>query len=287
MKTPRVTIQTLKQMKERGEKIAMLTAYDATFARLFDDAGADVLLVGDSLGMVIQGHDTTLPVTLDEMAYHCRAVVRAARRAHVVGDMPFMTYQASISEGMSNAGKLMKEGGCHSVKLEGGAVHAELVSRLVSAGIPVLGHIGLTPQSYHQMGGFKVQGRDAGGRERLLADAVALADAGAYGIVIEAVPADIAREITATVDVPTIGIGAGVECDGQVLVSYDMLGMDESFKPRFVRRFANLGPAIKDAVSAYVTEVRGGTFPSDAEAFSVSESKPRPNEQLYSSVAKK
>jgi 3-methyl-2-oxobutanoate hydroxymethyltransferase len=287
MKAPRVTIQTLRQMKERGEKIAMLTAYDATFARLFDDAGADVLLVGDSLGMVIQGHDTTLPVTLEEMAYHCRAVARAARRAHVVGDMPFMTYQASISEGMANAGKLMKDGGCQSVKLEGGAVHAELVSRLVAAGIPVMGHVGLTPQSYHQLGGFKVQGRDAGGRDRLLADARALADAGAYAVVLEAIPADIAREITAALDVPTIGIGAGAQCDGQVLVSYDMLGMDESFKPRFVRRFATLGATIKDAVTAYVGEVRGGTFPSDAEAFSMQESRPRPIDSLYSTVAKK
>jgi 3-methyl-2-oxobutanoate hydroxymethyltransferase len=287
MKTPRVTIQTLRQMKERGEKIAMLTAYDATFARLFDDAGADVLLVGDSLGMVIQGNDTTLPVTLEEMAYHCRAVARATRRAHVVGDMPFMTYQASIAEGMANAGKLMKEGGCQSVKLEGGAVHAELVRHLVAAGIPVMGHVGLTPQSYHQLGGFKVQGRDSGGRERLLADAKALADAGAYAIVLEAIPSDIAREITAAVDVPTIGIGAGVACDGQVLVSYDMLGMDESFKPRFVRRFATLGATIKDAVTAYVGEVRGGTFPSDAESFAMQESKPRPIESLYSTVAKK
>jgi 3-methyl-2-oxobutanoate hydroxymethyltransferase len=287
MKAPRVTIQTLRQMKERGEKIAMLTAYDATFARLFDDAGADVLLVGDSLGMVIQGHDTTLPVTLEEMAYHCRAVARAARRAHVVGDMPFMTYQASIAEGMANAGKLMKEGGCQSVKLEGGAVHADLVRHLVAAGIPVMGHVGLTPQSYHQLGGFKVQGRDAGGRDRLLADAHALADAGAYAIVLEAIPSDIAREITASIDVPTIGIGAGVACDGQVLVSYDMLGMDESFKPRFVRRFATLGATIKDAVTAYCSEVRGGTFPSDAESFALQESKPRPIEALYSTVAKK
>src|SRR5262249_38545502 len=216
-------------------------------------------------GMVVQGHDTTLPVTLEDMAYHCRAVVRGARRAHVVGDMPFMTYQASVEQAMTNAGRLMKDGGCHSVKLEGGAVHAELVHRLVAAGIPVMGHIGLTPQSYHQLGGFKVQGRDTGGRERLLADAIALEDAGAYAIVLEAIPADIAREITAAVAVPTIGIGAGTGCDGQVLVSYHMLGMDESFKPRFVRRFATLGATIKDAVGQYVTEVRAGTFPSDAE----------------------
>ena len=286
--TPRrVTIQHLRQMKEKGEKIAMLTAYDATFARLFDEAGADVLLVGDSLGMVVQGHDTTLPVTLDEMAYHCRAVVRGVRRAHVVGDMTFGSYQASVEQGVASAAKLMKEGGCHSIKLEGGAVHAELVARLVSAGIPVMGHIGLTPQSYHQLSGFKVQGRDSGGRARLLADAKALADAGAYAIVLEAIPSDIAREITAALDIPTIGIGGGVDCDGQVLVSYDMLGMDETFKPRFVRRFAMLGATIKDAVGAYVKETRAGTFPSDAESFAVSEkSAPQAAEPaLYSTGA--
>ena len=288
--TRRVTIQTLRQMKERGDRIAMLTAYDATFARLLDEAGADVLLVGDSLGMVIQGHDTTLPVTLDEIAYHCRAVARGARRSHVVGDMPFMSYQASIEQGLTNAGKLMKEGGCHSVKLEGGAVHAELVGKLVSAGIPVMGHIGLTPQSYHQLGGFKVQGRDPGGRERLLADALTLEQAGVYAIVLEAIPADIAREITAAVSVPTIGIGAGTGCDGQVLVSYDMLGMDETFKPRFVRRYATLGATIKDAVQHYVADVRSGAFPSDAESFSVAENKATPNTiepSPYSSAGKK
>lgn len=286
--TPRrVTIQTLRQMKERGDRIAMLTAYDATFARLLDESGADVLLVGDSLGMVVQGQETTLPVTLEEMAYHCRAVVRGTRRAHVVGDLPFMSYQASIEQGMLSAGTLMKEGGCHSVKLEGGAVHAELVRRLVSAGIPVMGHIGLTPQSYHQLGGFKVQGRDPGGRERLLEDARTLEEAGAYSIVLEAIPADIAREITAAVSVPTIGIGAGVGCDGQVLVCYDMLGMDEAFKPRFVRRYATLGATIKDAVSHYVEDVRGGAFPSDAESFTLGESKGAPATALYSTAATK
>ena len=287
MKAQRVTIHTLRQMKERGEKIAVLTAYDATFGRLLDEAGADVLLVGDSLGMVVQGHDTTLPVTLDEMAYHCRAVARGVRRAHVVGDMPFGTYQSSIDQGVTNAARLMKEGGCHSVKLEGGAVHAELVRRLVAAGIPVMGHIGLTPQSFHQLGGFKVQGRDSGGRERLLADARALEDAGAYAIVLEAIPADIAREITEAVSVPTIGIGAGLACDGQVLVSYDMLGMDETFKPRFVRRFATLGATIKDAVGQYVAEVRGGTFPSDAESFAVTETRATQPSALYSSAGSK
>jgi 3-methyl-2-oxobutanoate hydroxymethyltransferase len=290
MKTTKVTIHTLRQMKERGDKIAMLTAYDATFARLLDEAGADVLLVGDSLGMVVQGHDTTLPVTLDEIAYHCRAVVRGARRAHVVGDMPFMSYQASWEQGIMNAGKLMKEGNCHSVKLEGGAVHAELVHRLVNAGIPVMGHIGLTPQSYHQLGGFKVQGREVGGRERLLADALTLEQAGVYAIVLEAIPADIAREITARVGVPTIGIGAGTGCDGQVLVSYDALGMDESFKPRFVRRYATLGATIKEAIGHYVADVRAGAFPSDAESFSIAENKATPSSiepALYSTAGKK
>jgi 3-methyl-2-oxobutanoate hydroxymethyltransferase len=289
MKTTKVTIHTLRQMKERGDKIAMLTAYDATFARLLDEAGADVLLVGDSLGMVVQGHDTTLPVTLEEIAYHCRAVVRGARRAHVVGDMPFMSYQASWEQGVTNAGKLMKEGNCHSVKLEGGAVHAELVHRLVNAGIPVMGHIGLTPQSYHQLGGFKVQGREAGGRQRLLSDARTLEEAGVYSIVLEAIPADIAREITESVSVPTIGIGAGTGCDGQVLVSYDALGMDESFKPRFVRRYATLGATIKEAIAHYVSDVRAGAFPSDAESFSVAENKATPSVigPLYSTAGGK
>jgi len=204
----------------------------------------------------------------------------------VVGDLPFMSYQASVEQGMIAAGRLIKEGGCHSVKLEGGAQHVPLVERLVAAGIPVMGHIGLTPQSFHQLGGFKVQGRDAGGRERLLADALALEAAGAYAIVLEAIPADIAREISAALMIPTIGIGAGVECDGQVLVSYDMLGMDESFKPRFVRRFATLGATIKEAVGQYVSEVRGSTFPSDAESFAVTE-KQAAQAPLYSTGAAK
>src|SRR5688572_18721715 len=269
MKTTKVTIHTLRQMKERGEKIAMLTAYDATFARLLDEAGADVLLVGDSLGMVVQGHDTTLPVTVDEMIYHCRAVARGARRAQIVGDMPFMSYQASIEQGLTNAGRLMKEGGCHAVKLEGGAQHAELVRRLVASGIPVMGHIGLTPQSFHQMGGFKIQGREEGGRKRLLDDARALAEAGAYAIVLEGIPTEIATEISAEVRVPTIGIGAGAGCDGQVLVCYDLLGMDDSFKPKFVRRYEQLSMRIRNAVQHFVEDVRGGTFPSAQESFAL------------------
>ena len=290
MKTTKVTIHTLRQMKERGDRIAMLTAYDATFARLLDEAGADVLLVGDSLGMVVQGHETTLPVTLEEIAYHCRAVVRGARRAHVVGDMPFMSYQASLEQGLTNAGKLMKDGGCHSVKLEGGAIHAELVTRLVAAGIPVMAHIGLTPQSFHQLGGFKVQGRDPRAREQLIADARTLEDAGAYAIVLEAIPADVAHDITAQVSIPTIGIGAGAGCDGQVLVCYDALGMDETFRPRFVRRYATLGETIKDAISHYVADVRSGEFPSDAESFTVAESKAAPRTvepAMYSTAGQK
>ena len=261
MKTSKVTIHTLRQMKARGEKIAMITAYDASFARLFDEAGADVLLVGDSLGMVVQGHETTLPVTLDEIAYHCRAVARGARRAHVVGDMPFMSYQASIEQGVTSAGVLMKEGGCHSIKLEGGAVHAELVARLVAAGIPVMGHIGLTPQSFHQLGGFKVQGRDPGGRERLLADARTLEEAGVYSIVLEAIPADIAREITESVSVPTIGIGGGAGCDGQVLVTHDLLGLTSGYVPRFVKAYADLKGIITGAVTQFRDDVRAGKFP--------------------------
>ncbi len=267
MKTDKVTIHTLRDMKRRGEKITMLTAYDATFARLLDESHVDILLVGDSLGMVIQGHQTTLPVTLDEMIYHTRAVARGARRAQVVGDMPFMTYQSSVDRALDNAGRMMKEGGAGAIKLEGGAQHAELVFRLVAAGIPVMGHVGLTPQSFHQMGGFKVQGREQGGADRLIADAQALEQAGAYAIVLEGIPTEIAERITATVSVPTIGIGAGPHCDGQVLVIYDLLGMDDSFKPKFVRRYENLGMRIRNAVDAYVSEVKDGSFPGEAETF--------------------
>ena len=281
MKTSRVTIHTLREMKRRGERIAMLTCYDASFARLLDESHVDVLLVGDSLGMVIQGHDTTLPVTLDEMIYHCRAVARGAGRAHVVGDMPFMSYQTSVEQALANAGRLVKEGGVHSVKLEGGAQHVELVAKLVACGIPVMGHIGLTPQSFHQLGGFKIQGRENGAAQRLLADARALEEAGAYAIVLEGIPAEIAAEITAAVSIPTIGIGAGVGCDGQVLVLYDLLGMNDSFKPRFVRTYEKLATRIRTAVDAYVADVRDGAFPSEAESFFMAPDK-RPARQAAS-----
>jgi 3-methyl-2-oxobutanoate hydroxymethyltransferase len=270
-------------MKARGEKIAMLTAYDATFARLFDEAGADVLLVGDSLGMVVQGNTTTLPVTLDEVIYHTRAVTRGARRAQIVGDMPFMSYQTSVEEAMRSAGRLLKEGGAEAVKLEGGAQHAELVRRLVGSGIPVMGHIGLTPQSFHQLGGFKVQGRDDGGAERLVEDARTLEQAGAYAIVLEGIPLEVAARITAAVSVPTIGIGAGVHCDGQVLVIYDLLGMNEDFKPKFVRRYENFAVRIRTAVDEFIDEVKNSQFPSEDESFSTSPSRVR--EQRVATVS--
>ena len=267
MRTEKVTIHTLHRKKASGEKLTMLTCYDATFARLLDDAGVDILLVGDSLGMVVQGHSTTLPVTLDDMIYHTRAVLRGARRAQVVGDMPFMSYQASLEDALRAAGRLVKEGGAEAVKLEGGAQHAELVRRLVASGIPVMGHIGLTPQSVHQMGGFKVQGRGADQARRLVEDARILEDAGAYSIVLEGIPLELGREITEAVSIPTIGIGAGPHTDGQVLVIYDLLGMNEDFKPRFVRRYENLAVRIRTAVDEYCDDVRAGRFPSDDESF--------------------
>jgi 3-methyl-2-oxobutanoate hydroxymethyltransferase len=273
MKAGRVTIPTLRSMKARGEKIVMLTAYDATFARLLDESQVDILLIGDSLGMVIQGAATTLPVTLDDIIYHSRAVARGASRAQIVGDMPFMSFQGSQDTAVENAGRLVKEGGCHAVKLEGGAEHAPLVSRLVRAGVPVMAHIGLMPQSVHQMGGFKVQGRGEGEADQMVADALAMEAAGAYSIVLEGIPTEVAERITAAISIPTIGIGAGPHCDGQVLVIYDLLGMDESFKPKFVRRYEHLGQRIREAVGAYVDDVRAGAFPGGAESFALATGK--------------
>jgi len=267
MRTEKVTIHTLQKKKASGDKIAMLTCYDASFARLLDDAGVDILLVGDSLGMVIQGHSTTLPVTLDEMIYHTRAVARGARRAQVVGDMPFMSYQSSIEDALRAAGRMVKEGGAEAVKLEGGAQHAELVRRLVATGIPVMGHIGLTPQSFHQMGGFKVQGRGSAAARALIEDAKMLEAAGAYSLVLEGIPLELGREVTEAISIPTIGIGAGPHTDGQVLVIYDLLGMNEDFKPRFVRRYENLAVRIRTAVDEYCDDVRAGRFPSEDESF--------------------
>jgi len=286
MNPKKITTHTLAAMKSRGEKITMLTAYDATFAQLLDESKIDLLLVGDSLGMVVQGHETTLPVTLDDIIYHCRAVARGTRRAHIVGDMPFMSYQSSVHEAMVNAGRLIKDGGAHSVKLEGGAQHAELVERLVAAGIPVMGHIGLTPQSVHTMGGFKVQGRGEGEAETLLQDALTLQEAGAYAIVLEGMPSVIAKTISEALTIPTIGIGAGTDCDGQVLVIYDLLGMNDSFKPRFVRRYEHLATRIRTAVDAYAADVKSGAFPSEQESFFMDKaSRPKVQPATVSAIA--
>jgi len=271
----KVTIHTLKKCKAEGRKIGMVTAYDATFARILDDAGADVLLVGDSLGMVVQGHDSTLPVTMDQMVYHCRAVTRGARRAHVVGDLPFMSYQAGVDDAVRNAGRLVAEGGVGSVKLEGGREFLDVVRALGRASIPVMGHLGLTPQSVHKLGGYTVQGRSDEAAERILADALLLQDAGIYALVLEAVPLELARQVSERLEIPTIGIGAGVHCDGQVLVCYDLLGMNPEFKPKFVKRYADLHGGITGAVQSYLDEVRAGTFPDAAHSFS-SPVQPRP-----------
>ncbi|MFL5440709.1 MAG: 3-methyl-2-oxobutanoate hydroxymethyltransferase [Myxococcales bacterium] len=263
----KVTINSLQKMKQAGERITMLTAYDATFARLLDKAEIDVLLVGDSLGMVAQGQKTTLHVTMDQMVYHCANVARGVSRAHLVGDMPFGSYQAGANEAVRNAVRIVSEGSMEAVKLEGGAEHAEVIDRITRAGIPVMGHIGLTPQSVHKLGGYVVQGRGEDKAKKLVADAKALEEAGCYSLVLELIPAALAAEITAAVSIPTIGIGAGAGCDGQVLVCYDMLGMDDSFQPRFVKRFAELGKAITSAAAEYRSEVRSGVFPGAAHSF--------------------
>ena len=270
---PKVTVPAIRARKARlgstepARPIAMVTAYDFTMARLLDEGGVDILLVGDSLGMVVQGHDNTLGVTVEEICYHGRAVARGARRAHVVGDMPFMSFQLSPAAALENAGKMMKGGGFESVKLEGGEEYAEHVYRIVRAGVPVMGHVGLLPQSVHAMGGFKVQGKREDDARRVLADARALEDAGAYAIVLEAIPPDLAAQITESVGVPTIGIGAGAACDGQVLVSYDLLGMYRGLAPKFARRFAEIGDAVVEATQAYVEAVGSRTFPAAEHTF--------------------
>lgn len=266
-KSDRITALDLTRKKSEGERIVVVTCYDATFARLCDAAGADVLLVGDSLGMVFMGGDTTLPVTVEDVLYHTRAVVRGAEHAHVVADMPFMSYQVSVEDALRNAGRFLKEGGAHAVKLEGGVEMAPVVKKLVSVGIPVMGHVGLTPQSVHALGGFRLQGRDEAAARRISEDAHALAEAGCYAIVLEAIPLELAQQITDELTVPTIGIGAGPHCDGQVLVLYDLLGMDEEFRPRFVKPYESLGARIREAVGRYAAEVRSGEFPAKEHSF--------------------
>jgi 3-methyl-2-oxobutanoate hydroxymethyltransferase len=257
-------VPDLKEKKQRGEKIVVLTAYDATMARLLDRAGVDVLLVGDSLGNVIMGEETTLPVTLDVMVHHTRAVSRGARHALVVADMPFLSYQITVPEAVRNAGRLLQEGGAAAVKIEGGRPMIDVVKRLVEIGIPVMGHLGLVPQSVHQLGGYRQQARNEEDAERLLTDARALEDAGAFSIVLESIPDEVAATVTGKLAIPTIGIGAGPHCDGQVLVSYDALGLFEGPVPPFVKQYAQLGELMVEAAKAYADDVRQGRYPAPA-----------------------
>jgi 3-methyl-2-oxobutanoate hydroxymethyltransferase len=258
----KITIPQLSDRKHAGKKITMLTAYDATMARLLDLAGIDMLLVGDSLGTVIMGCDNTLQVTLDAVIHHTKAVTNGAKRALVVSDMPFLTYQVSVAEALRNAGRLVQEGGATAVKLEGGAAVADTVERLVSVGIPVMGHIGLTPQSVHQLGGFRQVGKAQPEAEKILEDAHCLERAGAFAVVLEAMPNALAAAITAELKIPTIGIGAGPDCDGQVLVSYDAFGLFDTFVPKFVKQYAKLGDTVTDATKQYIAEVQDGRFPT-------------------------
>ena len=271
MTQDKVRVPDLARMKAARQPITMLTAYDFPFARIFDSCGVDLLLVGDSLAMVVRGEANTLAVTIDEVIYHTRAVVRARRRALVVADMPFLSYQVSPEDALRNAGRLVKEGGAEAVKLEGGIAMAEAVARITSVDIPVMGHVGLTPQSIHRMGGNRVQGRKsgraAGCRERLLEDAAAIEAAGAFALVVEGVPPSLAREITEHVAIPTIGIGAGPDCDGQVLVMHDMLGLGENCPPRFAKPFAHLWNEAASAATAYVREVKERAFPAPEHCY--------------------
>jgi len=263
----KINVPEIVARKQSGEKITVLTAYDYTFARILDACGVDMILVGDSVGPIVSGYDNTLPVTMDEMVYHTRAVSRGVERALLVADMPFMSYQVDRAEALRNAGRLVKEGGAQAVKVEGGVQIAETVRAIVAMDIPVVGHVGLTPQSVHRMGGFKVQGKEADQAERIFADARAVAEAGACAVVLECVPAPLARRITAELSVPTIGIGAGPGCDGQVLVIHDILGLCEKYSPKFVKRFADIGELLRSGVADYIREVRDGSFPGPEHSF--------------------
>jgi 3-methyl-2-oxobutanoate hydroxymethyltransferase len=263
----RRTIPELQAMKGRGEKIAVLTAYDFPFARIMDQAGIDVVLVGDSAGSVVAGYDTTLPVTMAEMLYHTRAVTRAVQQALVVADLPFLSYQVSLEEARRNAGLLIKEGGAQAVKLEGGVHVADTIRAIVAMDVPVVGHIGLTPQSVHRMGGYRVQGREAAQAAQLLEDARAVVESGACAMVLEGIPAELAARITTEVPIPTIGIGAGPACDGQVLVIHDILGLCEKYSPKFVKRYADLSGPIREGIDAYIREVKAGEFPGEEHSF--------------------
>ncbi|MDZ7330447.1 MAG: 3-methyl-2-oxobutanoate hydroxymethyltransferase [candidate division KSB1 bacterium] len=266
MEAKKMTVPIIMGMKQH-EKIAALTAYDYLMALFLDDAGIDIILVGDSGAMVFGGHETTIPITMDEMIYHTRAASRGVKRALLVGDMPFLSFQVSAEEALRNAGRFIKEGGAEAVKMEGGEAIAETVSRVVNAGIPVMGHLGLTPQSINRFGGYKVQARSETEVQRLIADARALEQAGVFAIVLEKIPALAAKQVTEAVKVPTIGIGAGPYCDGQILVTHDMLGLFEKFRPKFVRVYAELGRQIREACAQYAEDVKLGNFPSAEESY--------------------
>ncbi|MGY8736577.1 MAG: 3-methyl-2-oxobutanoate hydroxymethyltransferase [bacterium] len=263
----RVTVRSLAARKRKAEPFTMLTAYDFTFARIFDEAGVDVLLVGDSMGNVVQGHDTTLPVTLDEVTYHTRMVMRGVRRAMVVADMPFGSFQVSPEDAVRSAIQLIKDGGAHAVKLEGGVAIADTIQRIVTAQIPVMAHIGLTPQSVNQMGGYRVQGRGDDGRHQVIEDALAVEAAGAFSVVLEGIPEDLGREVTERLSIPTIGIGAGVHCDAQVLVMHDLLGLND-WTPSFVKQYGNLGAQASKATRTYIDEVVNRKFPDEDHSYS-------------------
>ena len=263
----KITVPHVVKMKQRGEKVTCLTVYDYSFARILDDAGVEMMLVGDSLGCVVQGNPNTLAVTMDEMVYHTRLVVRGRKRALVIGDMPFLSYQVSKEQALQNAGRFLQEGGAEAIKLEGGVNVRERIEAIVKAGIPVMGHIGLTPQSVHQFGGYKVQGRDQNRREVVLRDALAVQDAGAFAVVLEGIPLGLAQEITEKLTIPTIGIGAGPHCDGQVLVLHDMLGLFDDFTPRFVKRYGELRTHVDSAIRGFIGEVKEQKFPTEAHSF--------------------
>ncbi len=266
-KITRKTTADIRKMKTTGEKIAMLTAYDYAMASILDESDIDMLLVGDSLGNVMLGYDSTLPVTMDDMLHHTKAVARAVKRAMVVADMPFLSYQVSPEAALANAGRFLKEADAQAVKLEGGREFADIVHKMTYAGIPVMAHLGLTPQSVHQLGGYKVQGKKDDAAETIMQDARILEESGAFAVVLECVPEKLAAEITSALSIPTIGIGAGVYCDGQVLVIHDMLGMQEKFTPKFVKKYANLNLEIKKAVKTYIGEVKNSNFPDTEHSF--------------------
>lgn len=263
----KITTHQLQEMKNRGEKIAMLTAYDYSMAKIIDAAGVDVILVGDSASNVMAGHETTLPITLDQMIYHAASVVRAVKRALVIVDLPFGTYQGSSGEALRSSIRIMKEAGAHAVKLEGGAEVKDSIERILSAGIPVMGHLGLTPQSIYKFGTYSVRAREEEEAKKLMADAELLAASGCFGMVLEKIPAALAKKVSAAVQIPTIGIGAGPDTDGQVLVMQDMLGINKEFKPRFLRRYADLDSIVTNAVSNYVSDVKSKEFPNEDEKY--------------------